>query len=70
MVRSVDGYNVANELELILLLNITIERIDLMTENILKRLNTSSDFSKKKSQLNIDKSIDVQNNVQLKVFIR
>jgi len=62
--------DIANKLELISLWDNTIKRkIDLMSENILKQLLhqviAGNTFS-----IQIDRSVDIQNNTQLIVFIR
>jgi len=70
MVRTVCGDDIANKLELIPLSDNKIKRkIDLMSENILKQLLhqviAANNFS-----IQIDESVDIQNNAQLMVIIR
>lgn len=70
MVRTVYGDDIANKLELIPLSDNTIKRrIDLMSENILKQL-LHQVIAANKFSIQIDESVDIQNNAQLMVFIR
>lgn len=70
MVRTVCGDDIANKLELIPLSDNTVKRrIDLMSENILKQL-VHQVIAANKFSIQIDESVDIQNNAQLMVFIR